>query len=80
MCWRSSVMRCAGFTGSAAGTTCSLGILRGSPYMSSAADDLFECRVDSEKIQGKGHCSVLVRVAYDGCLRGVEEALHESVS
>jgi hypothetical protein len=38
MCWRSSVKKCAGSTGSAAGVGSSLGILRGSPYTSSATD------------------------------------------
>jgi hypothetical protein len=38
MCWLSSVMRCAGFTGSAVGVSSSLGIFKGSPYTSSATD------------------------------------------
>jgi hypothetical protein len=36
MCWRSSMMRCAGSTGSAVGVSNSPGILSGSPYTSSA--------------------------------------------
>jgi hypothetical protein len=38
ICGRSSVIRCAGFTGSAVGVTSSPGILGGSLYTSSAAD------------------------------------------
>jgi hypothetical protein len=38
MCRRSAVMRCAGSTGSAVGASSSPGILRGSPYTSSATD------------------------------------------
>jgi hypothetical protein len=38
MCWRSSVMRCTGSTGSAVGDSSSPGILRGSLYTSSATD------------------------------------------
>jgi hypothetical protein len=38
MCWRSSVMRCAGSTGSAVGVSSSPGILSGSSCTSSATD------------------------------------------
>jgi hypothetical protein len=38
MCWRSSVMRSAGSTGLALGVSSSPGILKGSPYTSSATD------------------------------------------
>jgi hypothetical protein len=38
MCWRSCVMGCTGSTESAVGVSSSLGILGGSPCMSSATD------------------------------------------
>jgi hypothetical protein len=38
MCWHSCVIRCAGSTGSVVGVSSSPGILRGSPYTSSATD------------------------------------------
>jgi hypothetical protein len=38
MCRRSCVMRCSGSAGSAVGVSSSPGILRGSPYTSSATD------------------------------------------
>ena len=38
MCWRSSVMRFSGSTGSGAGASSSPGILKASPYTTSATD------------------------------------------
>jgi hypothetical protein len=41
---------------------------------------LVECRADSEDNQGKRLCSLLVRVAHDGCLQCPVKAFHEPVS
>jgi hypothetical protein len=83
MCWRSSMVRCAGFTGLAVGASSSLGILRVLLYTSLATDacrSSFECLEDSEENQGKCLFPVLVHVAHDGCLQHLLEAFHESVS
>jgi hypothetical protein len=47
MCW-SSVMRCTGSTGSTVGVSSSLGIVRGSPYTSSAT---YACRSSSYAVR-----------------------------
>jgi hypothetical protein len=48
MCWRSSEMRSAGSLGLVPGVSSSPGILRGSPYMSSATDASLATFVHSE--------------------------------
>jgi hypothetical protein len=71
MYWWSSVIRCAGFTGSAVGVSSSPDILRCSPYTSSVTG---ACR--SSLNQGKHLCPLLVRVAHDGCPQCPLEAFH----
>jgi hypothetical protein len=65
-------MKCAGSTGSVVGASNSPGILRGSPYTSSATDTYrssLNDNADSEENQGKRICPMLVCVAHDGCLQ-----------
>jgi hypothetical protein len=77
MCWRSLVMGSAGSTGLALGISSSPGILKGSPYTSSATD---ACRSSLKENRGKRLCPLLVHVVNDGCLQCPVEAFHESVS
>jgi hypothetical protein len=76
-------MRSAEFTGLALGVNSPAGILKGSPYTSSATDN---CRSSLKAVRiprrtkRKRLCPLLICVAQDGCLQCPMKAFHESVS